>query len=222
MKATVFSKLGYRIMTLIVTFLYSLNGYVAPATNDPIRTSSQTGANLTVIAWADSQLSNYMFKRFRYFDAACEDVSNISENVDAFFIAGDIAENGLRCEYQYITEKLVNAKTDNFLMLVGNHDVRLKNYKNTVKNFTAFANNLNEKIASPLRISSLNYRYDVKGYTFIVLGTDKTVFEESYFSQEQLDWLDTNLKDATASGKPVFVLCHQSLKLTHGLPDTWG
>ena len=54
------------------------------------------------------------------------------------------------------------------------------------------------------------------------MGTDKTEFEESYFSDEQLAWLDANLKDATADGKPAFVVCHQTLKNTHGLPDTWN
>lgn len=222
MKTTFFSRLGYKLMTLIIAFLYSINGYVAPATDDPIQTSAQTGANLTVVAWADSQVSNYMFKRFPFFDAACEDISNIDDTVDALMIAGDVAENGLRCEYQYVSEKLANAKTDNYLMLVGNHDVRLKVYKNTVKKFTEFANNLNGNVQSELKMTKLNYRYDIKGYTFLVMGTDRTEFEESYFNEAQLNWLDENLADATASGKPVFVLCHQPLKLTHGLPLTWG
>ena len=44
--------------------------------------------------------------------------------------------------------------------------------------------------------------------------------ESSYISPEQLEWLDNEL--ATEKGKPVFVIIHQPLKLTHNLPTTWG
>lgn len=222
MKVTIFSKLAYKIMTLLIALLYSFNGYIAPAKNDPIQTNAQTGAKLTVAVWADPQVSNYMLKRIPYFDAACEDIANSAGNIDAVLVAGDIAENGLKCEYQYIYEKLNATKTDNFLIAEGNHDVRLKFYKNTVKNFTGFVNSLNKSVNSQLEISSLSYRYDINGYTFIILGTDKTEFEESYFSDSQLDRLDKTLNETASSGKPVFVVCHQPLKLTHGLPDTWN
>ena len=64
------------------------------------------------------------------------------------------------------------------------------------------------------------YSEEVNGYKFIVMGSDKTEFEEAYISDEQLDWLDKEL--ASANGKPVFVILHQPLKLTPNLPTTWG
>lgn len=223
MTTSLLAKFAYKLLTLFVSVVYSFTAYVAPSTADPIQGCKENGANATVVAWADPQLSNYMSKRFQPLDAACEDLANAGEGVDALLIAGDIAENGLRCEYEYITEKLSTAKVGSFIMAVGNHDVRLRYYKNTVKNFTAFTNNLNANYGDEdFTIDSLHYTYNVKGYTFIVLGTDRTEFEESYFNEAQLEWLDKELAKATANDKPVFVVCHQSLKLTHGLPDTWN
>lgn len=202
---------------------YVFTPYVGPSSEDPIQTGKDTGANLTVAAWADMQVSNYLPERARYFDAACEDITyNVDGTLDAVFMAGDIAENGLQCEYKYVAEKLQGARTAGYMNIVGNHDVRLKlSYKKTVNTFTGFTNALNENVGNEFKMDSLHYTYELNGYKFIALGTDRTEFEESYFNEEQLNWLDSELASAP-TGKPVFVLCHQPLKLTHGLPDTWN
>lgn len=222
MTATVFSKLAYRLMTLFVSIVYFFTPYAPPSYDTPVKGCRDNGAKMTFVAWADPQISNYQAKRYQYLDAACEDLANAGAGVDALVMAGDLAENGLKCEYQYLYDRLENAKVDNFIIAVGNHDVRLRIYGNTVKTFTGFVNALNKNAGSGLEIDSLHYSYDIKGYRFIVLGTDKTVFEESYISDAQLSWLNSQLKEATAKGKPVFVVIHQSFKLTHGLPDTWN
>lgn len=141
-------------MVLIIAISYTLTPYVGPSNEDPILTNEKTGANLTAVMWADPQFSNYLVERTRYFDAACEDVTyNIDGKVDAIVNAGDIAENGLLCEYQYISEKLAGARTNCFINAVGNHDVRLKaSYKKTVRNFTGFTNELNKSVGSDFTI----------------------------------------------------------------------
>ena len=215
--------IGYRLMKYNVSKTYRETPYVAPSGDDPIETSTKNGAKLSVALWADIQVSNYMFKRARNFDAVCEDITkNVDGKLDAILVAGDMAENGLLCEYQYMSEKLKGARTENFINAVGNHDVRLKAcYNNTVKRFCSFTNTLNKRAGSELTIDSLHYSYELNGYKFIVLGTDKTKFEESCFYEEQLAWLDNELAHATKSGKPAFVICHQPFCYTHGLPDTW-
>lgn len=222
MTTTLFSKFAYRLMLLFVSIVYFFSPVRLPALDDPVQGCGDTGAKLTFVAWADPQISNYQSKRFQYIDNACEDLSRAHEGVDALVIAGDLAENGLKCEYEYLTEQLLYANVDNFIISVGNHDFRLRNYKNTVKTFTSFINGLNKAVGSRLTVDSLHYSYDIKGYRFIVLGTDKTEFEESYLSDSQLEWLDGELQTATRNGRPAFVIIHQSPKLTHGLPDTWN
>lgn len=211
-----------RLFALCLSLMYYFTPYVAPAKDDPINISNPNGANLAFVAAGDSQISNYMLKRDQFFRAMSEDIGNADCNVDALLVAGDIVENGLRCEYDRVTELLTNTGIDNYIMAVGNHDVRLRIYKKTVKNFTAFVNNLNETAGSDIKIDSLHYTCNIKGYNFIVLGTDRTEFEESYLSNEQLQWLDSSLAQFTAEGKPVFVVIHQTFKNTHGLPDTWN
>ena len=220
MAATLFSKIACRLLAVFISIVYAFTPYVPPVDNNPAEGCEKNGAELTFAAWADPQISNYMAKRFQPFEAACEDLTNADDGIDALVIAGDIAENGLLCEYQYVADNLRHANVDNILAAVGNHDVRLKLYKGTVKRFTKFNNLLNEQVGSELRIDKLNYSYEIKGYKFIVLGTDRTEFEESYLSNEQLCWLENELKEA--DGKPAFVMIHQSFKLTHGLPDTWN
>lgn len=223
MATTLFSKIACKLLAVFMSIFYSFNPYIAPSTDNTVEASKDTGANLTVAVWADPQISNYLAERMPYFDAACEDITNMETNVDALLMAGDISENGLMCEYQYIYDKLAGAKVDNYLLSVGNHDVRVKlSYKKTVKTFTSFANMLNSNAGSDLKIDSLHYSHTINGYKFIVLGTDKTEFEESYFSDEQLSWLNDELENATKNGSPAFVICHQPLKYTHGLPDTWN
>ena len=217
-----FTQLGYKMLAAFISLVFAFTPYVAPATNDPIEGNAENGANMTVVAWADPQFSNYMAKRFQPFNAACEDLSNAGKGVDALLIAGDIAENGLACEYEYISEKLSSANVNGAIFAIGNHDTRLRSYKQVVNRFTAFTNELNQAYGSDFTTDSLSYTYDVNGYKFIILGTDKAEFEESYISPEQLSWLDSELAKATAKGKPAFVVCHQSLKDTHGLPDTWN
>lgn len=209
-----------RIFSLCLSVFYFFTPFTAPSADTPIKASS--GSRMRFVAWADPQVSNYILKRDPYFVAACEDVENAKTQFDALLIAGDIVENGLPCEWTHVQENLPSRGIANYILAVGNHDVRLRPYKQTVRRFTSFVNGLNEAVGSDLAIDALHYKTTVKGYTFITLGTDRTEFEESYLSDAQLQWLDDSLKEACKGGKPVFVTVHQPFKWSHGLPDTWN
>ncbi|MCQ2480173.1 MAG: metallophosphoesterase [Clostridia bacterium] len=211
-----------KIYALLLTITYFFTPYVAPALTDPIVVSDPDNAKLTFVAAADPQISNYMLKRDQFLRAMGEDIGNAQCDIDALLFAGDIAENGLKCEYDRVTELLKDTGVKNYIISVGNHDVRLRLYKKTVKTFTSFVNGLNENAGSQLKIDKLNYTYNINGYNFIVLGTDRTEFEESYLSEAQLQWLDDSLNEFSEAGKPVFVVIHQTFKDVHGLPDTWN
>ncbi|MCR5485480.1 MAG: metallophosphoesterase [Clostridiales bacterium] len=209
-----------RIFALCLSVFYTFNPMMTPSDKTPMKASAD--CRLKFIAWADPQISNYILKRDPIFVSSCEDVKNSKTKFDAMLIAGDIVENGLPCETEHVTENLPKDNIKNFVLATGNHDVRLHPYKQTVKRFTAFTNGLNEEIGSKLRIDALHYKTVINGYTFIVLGTDKTMFEEAYLSDSQLSWLDDSLKEASKSGKPIFVTVHQPFKKSHGLPKTWN
>ncbi len=210
-----------KLLALFLAVYYFFTPYAAPSAEQPINTL-RSDVKLTVAAWADPQVSNYILKRHPVFIAAAEDLTNAAAEIDALVVAGDITENGMQCEYDEVYAALEKAPVKNYIMATGNHDIRLRIYKNSLSRFADFTNSLNKKAGSTLEINSMHYSHEVNGYTFLVLGSDSTQMEEADISPEQLKWLDDSLAAACGKGKPVFVVVHQALPNTNGLPVTWG
>ncbi len=216
---TVFAKLMYKLIVLLTTLSVLGCGGLAPATDDPIKSLDPQNVKLTAVLWGDTQVSDYMPERQKNVLAACGDVNNSAEEIDALIIAGDIAENGKAAEYMLVRDDLKTISTvKNILPATGNHDIRLRLFSQTVKRFAEFAAAVNPE----LQLDRLYYSYEVNGYKFIVLGSARTVFEEAYIDDDELCWLDAELASAVSDGKPAFVIVHQPLKLTHDLPNAWN
>ncbi len=211
-----------KLFALVMAIYYMICPLVSPSTDDVITALDEKNVNLTFAALADSQVSNYMITREPGLRAAGDDIKNAKTPVDALLIAGDITENALQCEYDAVTEDIIDTNVKHFLMATGNHDIRLRKYAQASSRFIDFQNNLNKSVNSDLIIDKLHYTYEINGYTFIVMGSDRTEFEEAYFNKKQLIWLDQTLKAKSSNDKPVFVIIHQTFKETHGLPDTWN
>ncbi|MFC4597157.1 metallophosphoesterase family protein [Cohnella hongkongensis] len=58
------------------------------------------------------------------------------------------------------------------------------------------------------------HAHRIEGYLFLFLGTEKGLELFCSLSEEQLAWLDAQLVEETASGRPAFVFLHQPLKNT--------
>lgn len=211
-----------KIFTICMVIYYLVFPYVAPSTKAPINVLDEEDVKMTFVALSDTQISNYLLEREPVMHGISDDLCNSAVDFDALIVAGDITENGLKCEYENVENYLKYTPVKNFLMATGNHDIRLRDYSQVVSSFTSFSNKLNSDKGSNLEIDSLHYLYEINDYTFIVLGSDKQMFEETYVSDSQLAWLDSSLEVATADSKPVFVVIHQAIKNTHGLPGTWS
>ena len=211
----------FRMFAYIMLIVYSITPAVPPSTDNVIKAQDPSEVKLMFATVADPQVSNYMFDRYRAFQASCEDLKNAEAKFDAIVGIGDIAENGLAEEYRLAQLGLAGIDA-RYIMASGNHDIRLRAYSQSNSRFFEFTNTLNENGAPVVPYAEGKFAYSeyVNGYKFIVMGSDKTAFEEAYISPEQLEWLDNEL--ATEKGKPVFVVLHQPLKLTHNLPTTWG
>ena len=208
------AKAWYKILVSFFAFVFSISGpAVTPSTEQPIDYTNSK-ANLVFAAIADPQVNSLKPDRYRYFVEASTDLKS-AKGLDAMIIAGDVAEFGLSAEYQLFYDNLGGMDL-RYVGIVGNHDIRLRNYKNTVKRFCNFMNTLNGDDS----YTALSRSEHINGYKFILLGSDRTEFEESYFTDDTLKWLDDELKEE--DGKPVFVLVHQPLKLTNGLPEVWN
>ncbi len=148
---------------------------------------------------------------------AFKDVKNAKKKFDALLVAGDITEYGTRGEYNGFFG--VSDKYSDYykiFLTVGNHDVRFtyrKNQKIIMRKVNEYLNINTQK--------KTFYSYDINGYTFIVLGTEKRVLEKAHITEEQMEFLDKELSRAEQNGKPAFVMCHQAFAFTHGLPEVW-
>lgn len=224
--SSIFTAFMYKLLVLFISFTSIFGTVAPPSTDDTIKSLDAEDVKMTAVLWGDPQVADYMADRHQYFKNAALDVANSQENIDALVMVGDIAENGKGSEYQLVLDYLsVIDNVDNNIYTVGNHDVRLRAYSQVVNTFSEFCLAADEKLdlsSLAYKEGKLSYSYVVNGYTFVVLGTDKTEFEESYFSDECLAWFDGELEKATADGMPVFVILHQPLKDTHNVQVAWN
>ncbi len=212
---TIFQKFFYWLFGVFMALVLALNGgYVAPSTETPIDTSKEDAKAVFALV-ADPQISNYMLGRYPIFTAACEDLKNANCKFDAVLGLGDIAENGLSVEYQLVYDQLSGMDT-RYIMATGNHDIRLRLYEQSTDTFCHFANTLNGDNS----MEKFWFSERINGYKIIVVGSDRTEFESAYLSNEQLQFIDSEI--AAENGKPVFVICHQPLKDSHNIEQAWG
>lgn len=184
--------------------------------NDPITFTDSKNCLLSFCAMADTHLPDR--------DAAEKNLQNIftdaensKESFDALLMAGDIADYGKKSEYERFFRVFDKQKTfKNLFITMGNHDARFL----YTRNQKIIMNKVNEYLDIDTKGKSY-YSKDIKGYTFIVICTEKRVLEKAHITDEQIAFLDSELKRATKDGKPAFVMCHQPFANTHGLPEVW-
>lgn len=208
-----------KIVAVIVSMMISAGSLAtAPATDDLIKAADAENVQLMVEVVGDTQL-NAFNKNYVYFDLAMQDYQNAETDMDGLVIVGDVTENCLAMEWDKIGSILAdNAFDDTLILATGNHDIRLRSMDDIKTKFYGLQNQFT--VVEPA--GELYYSYELNGYKFIVLGSDTSEMEEVNIGEAQLNWLDAEMSAATADGKPVFVIIHQVLKDTHGLPLTWG
>ncbi len=192
-------------------------GIPSPSEKDPIILDGS--AELNIIAWGDPQVSFVSPLRSSRLSGACRDLANMKGKADVLMLLGDICEFGKNAELRMAAGIIggVSDKFENFLAVSGNHDIRVRHYKSQLRRFNGFIKSIDGGIAG----SDEHYYFstEINSYKFIMMGSDSPAFESSHISDEQIEWLDREI--ASCGGKPVFVLNHQTLKRTNGLPVTW-
>lgn len=210
---SMFAGIFQKIMAVALAF----GTVITPSTETPITALNPDDVRLTFTALGDTQV-NAFNGNVKYFEAVLKDVDAAETNQDAFMVVGDITENSLPEEWDDVKTNLLKYDFgDDLIFATGNHDIRLRAYDESVKSFTDCVNDVTGS-----DLDSFIYSKEINGYKFIVMGSDREEMEEAYISVEQLEWVDKELRDGTKLGKPVFVVLHQPLKNTHGLPGTWG
>ncbi len=201
-------------MEIVLTLLMAFGVITGPATDNPITVKDAENVNMTAVLWADTHIRPTAISPYEL-ECGLEDIENSGIDFDALVIAGDISELGEDVSYNLTWDILDESGIDNILLTSGNHDIRVL-YEIRTKEIVGKTNEyLGTEFDKPY------YSYDVNGYTFIVMASDEIQLEKAVISDEQLAFLDSELERATADGKPAFVVCHQPLDNTHGLPGVW-
>lgn len=206
------------IAALLLSILTLFGGVSTPSTNQ-LLTNIAPDTVIDFVLTGDTQVCDYMPAREAALIALAEDINNSDIELDAFMIVGDIAENGMLEEFDRVYSHIKDFNVKNYIMVTGNHDIRLRSIDQAKERFLGFMNSLN---AEENAQNDIYFKYMVDDYTFLVMGSEEANFEDAFISDAQLQWLNIELKNATATGKPVFVLCHYPLAEAHGLPNTWG
>ncbi|MBQ4266589.1 MAG: metallophosphoesterase [Clostridia bacterium] len=149
-----------------------------------------------------------------------KDFENADERYDSIFFVGDNTDHGYEEQWVHLYNQMKGHDlADNMYFAVGNHDTWTRDESEKTSSKGMFMI-YNTKITGKL---TLNQYYSVKvnGYPFIVLagegdGTDM------YISNKQIKWLKSEMKKAAKLDKPIFVICHWPINMTHGLPVSWG
>lgn len=205
-----------KIIALITAFLLSAGVYIPPSKMHPVEAVEHRKLTFQVALMSDPQiLANN--EREWAFKAALEDVENNSDKIQGLIVAGDLTESGDAPTNEIVIDMLSNVSVDKKIIASGNHDVRMF-YNRTMPRFINDVNTLN---SGDYNVSKPYYYTTIYGYYFIVLGSEKQELERAYISDEQLKFLDETLAVATRGNRPAFVICHQPLANTHGLPGIW-
>ena len=129
-------------------------------------------------------------------------------------MVGDLTENGYEDQFDrfmsvYNGNKQKNADS---VMAIGNHD-----YWNGLS-----VSGAQNRFLTKTGMESIYFHKVIKGYHFIILGTEDGVTEGTY-SVNQINWLGERLKEAHEDDpkKPIFVFHHQPMTETmYG--SEWG
>ena len=185
-------------------------------TDNPIVFEDSANVKLSMAIIADTHLPNRESAEINLANTFT-DLANSPETFDAFMLAGDIADYGTNNEYKRFFRVLDKQNAVKHLFVtMGNHDARIFFKKNT-----KIVTKKTDEYLGINRNGKPYYSYNINGYTFVVICTEKRILEKAYISDTQIAFLDRELARGTKDGKPVFVMCHQPFAETHGLPEVW-
>ena len=171
---------------------------------------------MAAVILSDTHIADNAFSGYNL-ECGLEDIRNSGQKFDALLITGDITDMSDERSFDITRDIIRNAGLfDNVVFAAGNHDIRFVYDKRIPYILKTQSELLNKEITTPY------YSHDVNGYTVIVINSDEHQVERAVISDAQLSFIDSELARATAEGKPAFVIAHQPLADTHGLPEYWA
>ncbi|MFK9092135.1 metallophosphoesterase family protein [Bacillus salipaludis] len=197
------------------TLVNSLTGLpVSAVSGSSIMNSTGSKPDLVFPVISDVHIKANNNQTLDKFVTTLAQLNQTTPNQDAFVVVGDLTDNGYTEEYdKFFTAYNAKRQTQSVSMFaIGNHD-----YWNGLS-----VANAQQRFLEKTGMESIYYHRVIKGYHFIILGTEDGLTEGT-FSEQQIGWLAEKLKEAAADDphKPIFVFHHQPIKGTiYG--SEWG
>lgn len=204
---SIFSNLGAFLLALIMTWV-PYAGIELPIIDD-----KKEGSLMTAELISDTHIEMTEYLRPEFLKAGFRNMKYAKNDIDVMVVAGDLTNYGdepsLAYYYELIRECPVPVITS-----AGNHDIGHVGDRDVtdITREEALANVI--KYANEYYGTEYEHNYysrEVEGYKFIVLG-DEVIngghWDAMDMTAEQIAFLDSELAEATAEGKPAFVVCH--------------
>ena len=189
-------------------------GYVSVELPQGADFAPEKAPNKSMFVISDIHITTSLTDRnANHFKKMIRECIDINPNGAPILVAGDIANSGLKEEYEnvytlYNTVLEENSKTSAqypIYIAAGNHDFYPSDYTATREQFLSYA-----YLPDGTNPESLNYDCYINGIHCIFLGTDRKDGNSVYLSDETLTWLDGVL--ALDDGKtPTIVMLHQPM-----------
>ncbi|MCR5485192.1 MAG: metallophosphoesterase [Clostridiales bacterium] len=171
---------------------------------------------------SDVHMRDEPYRNRRLYDGLY-DLENSKFPIDVLTSAGDLTDHGELSEWATIVNKTKgHMPAKEIVLAFGNHDTWTTTLEG--KDDYDYASGLFlhyiEKLTG-VPEDKVRFTRVVKGYSFICMGSESCECDGK-IGAEQIAWLDEELKKATENGRPAFVINHQALQRTHGLPYTFS
>lgn len=193
----------------------------------PVLDTEKNDCRLNIEMLSDTHLeSNGAFRQF-FLKQGLKNLEKSKAPIDAVVITGDLTnyadEPALKEYFELVTEyspaPVISVGGNHDIGHAGDRDVTDITREQAMANLIAYRNQYMG------RDDKVNYfSMEVNGYKFIVLGDeviDGGHWDAISMSEEQLNFLDSELADGTKDGKPAFVCCHWPICNINGENTIW-
>ncbi len=203
----------YKLLAFILAFfIYSPVESITPYT------PSKNDSEIAFTILSDVHMEGNNKDKFQLFGEAIRDVNSAEKNNELIFL-GDNTMNNQVVELSAFYGILDTWYSGFYHVVSGNHDLcpsdyNVGDYDDLKKRFLDYDNEFRSSNSE-----YLYYTFGIGGYTFIILGSESDAGIQEDLSDEQLKWLEEELKIAEKKGKPIFILNHYPLN--HTWEDVW-
>lgn len=154
--------------------------------------------------------SAYVSRSFATIDAE-------KDEIDGVIVSGDLTQSGQDSQMTEVYSILRSYTGSNLITANGNHDYGQGLQAGEMRSVAI--RHRNEFLN--LDTQKDYYSTEIKGYKFVVMGSEGNLPNSASISNEQLAFIESEVQEGAQGGRPVFVICYWPMRNTHGERISW-